>query len=142
MLWTTAIMLGCVGHTLLHTFLTRHKQMVLEKCMCCPHSSWEEQNTGLKTTAVPCSSQARSLCTLSQYKQQRFHTSKFLREHKAVITFRLMRLRPLYVTLLKGNPMHPHLVCNFLTLRTINHIKKNKSKEKNTLCSICTLESV
>lgn len=37
MLWTIAIMLGCVGHTSLHTFLTRHKQqMVLENMHVLP----------------------------------------------------------------------------------------------------------
>lgn len=67
--------------------------------------------------------QASCLCLLRQHKKQRLHTSE-LGEHKALRTFRFMKLRTVYATLLKGNPMPPSLVCSSLNVRIINHMKK------------------
>ena len=58
---------------------------------------------------------------------------EFLREHKAVIIFRFIRLRSLYAMLLKGSPVPPHLVCSLLTRRAINHMKNKKNKMTLTL---------
>lgn len=69
--------------------------------------------------------QASCLCLLRQHKKQRLHTSE-LGEHKALRTFRFMKLRTVYATLLKGNPMPPSLVCSSLNVRIINHMKKKK----------------
>lgn len=102
--WTVATILACVGHASLHTFLTRHKQqMVLEemhvetlKLGIAKH--WLE-NRGHCVQRQPC-----SLCTLSQHKQQRLCASECQTEHRAIITFRFLRLRSLCEILLKGNP--------------------------------------